>query len=325
MRELGLKAYVVRRIIYTLVLIFLVVTVNFVIFRLVPADPLAMMLSSSKLAPEQIQLLKKRFHIGEPLFVQYVYYITNLVQGEFGYSYRTQNPIAEEIIQVLPNTLLLLGTSFVFSVILGMILGILAATRRGKGTDITIMSLGMTFYALPTFWIGLVLLLLLGYFVPVFPLRGTLSVPPPADLPGIVADVLWHLILPALTLILYSFAQYAVIMRNSLLNVLTEDYIVMARAKGFTENAVILKHALKNAMLPMVTIIATGFGTIFSGAVITETVFSWKGIGQYLWLAIGVSDFPVLQAVFYVVAVATILANFAADIIYGFLDPRIRY
>ena len=264
MKQLGLRAYVIRRVIYTLVLIVLVVTVNFVIFRLVPADPLAIMLSSSKLTPEQIQLLKKRFHIGEPLFVQYVYYITNLVQGEFGYSYRTQQPIAQEISRVLPNTLLLLGTSFAVSVVLGMILGIVAATRRGKGTDITIMFLGMTFYALPTFWIGLVLLLLLGYFAPIFPLRGTLSVPPPVDLLGMIADVLWHLTLPALTLVLYSFAQYAVIMRNSLLNVLTEDYIVMARAKGFTENAVILKHALKNAMLPMVTIIATGFGTIFS-------------------------------------------------------------
>jgi len=283
------------------------------------------MASEARLKPEQIEILKTRFHIGEPLHVQYVYYLTNLLQGEFGYSYRTQRPIVEEIAQVLPNTLLLLGVSTLLSIVIGILLGIFAAARRGRLADFTILFFGMTFFALPTFWIGLILLLVFGYFLPLFPLRGTVSVPVPADPMAAAADVLWHLTLPAVTLILFFFAQYAVIMRNSLLGVLTEDYITTARAKGLGESAILFKHALRNAMLPMVTIIAMGLGGVFSGAIITETVFSWQGVGQYLWTAIQVSDYPVMQAVFFIIALAVILANFAADLLYGLLDPRIKY
>jgi len=322
---LALRRYVARRIVYTFILILLVVSLNFVIFRLVPADPLTLMASEARLRPEQIEILKTRFHVGEPLHVQYVYYLTNLLQGEFGYSYRTQRPIAEEIAQVMPNTLLLLGVSTLLSIVIGIVLGIFAAARRGRLTDVAVLFLGMTFFALPTFWIGLILLLVFGYFLPFFPLRGTVSVPVPADPMAAAVDVLWHLTLPAVTLILFFFAQYAVIMRNSLLGVLTEDYVITARAKGLDERTILFKHALKNAMLPMVTIIAMGLGGVFSGAIITETVFSWQGVGQYLWTAIQVSDYPVMQAVFFIIAVAVILANFAADILYGLLDPRIKY
>jgi len=311
--------------VYTFILVLLVVSLNFLIFRLVPADPLTVMASEARLKPEQIKILKTRFHIGEPLHVQYVYYLTNLLQGEFGYSYRTQRPIVEEIAQVLPNTLLLLGVATLLSIIIGIVLGIFAASRRGRLADVTILFLGMTFFALPTFWIGLILLLVFGYFLPLFPLRGTVSVPVPADPIAAAADVLWHLTLPAVTLILFFFAQYAVIMRNSLLGVLTEDYIMTARAKGLDERMILFKHALRNAMLPMVTIIAMGLGGVFSGAIITETVFSWQGVGQYLWTAIQVSDYPVMQAVFFIIAVTVILANFAADLLYGLLDPRIKY
>ena len=310
---------------YTFILILLVVSLNFLIFRLVPADPLTVMASEARLKPEQIKILKTRFHIGEPLHVQYVYYLANLLQGEFGYSYRTQRPIVEEIVQVLPNTLLLLGVATLLSIVIGTVLGIYAASRRGRLADVTILFFGMTFFALPTFWIGLILLLVFGYFLPLFPLRGTVSVPVPADPIAAAADVLWHLTLPAVTLVLFFFAQYAVIMRNSLLGVLTEDYIMTARAKGLDERMILFKHALRNAMLPMVTVIAMGLGGVFSGAIITETVFSWQGVGQYLWTAIQVSDYPVMQAVFFIIAVAVILANFAADLLYGLLDPRIKY
>jgi len=322
---MGLKVYILRRTIYTFILILLAVSLNFLIFRLVPADPLTIMVSGARLRPEQIEILKTRFHIGQPLYVQFFAYMTNLLQGEFGYSYRTQRPISEEIMQVMPNTLLLLGVSTLLSIMLGIVFGIIAAARRGKMTDIAILFMGMIFYALPTFWIGLMLLLVFGYVFPLFPLRGTVSVPVPSDPVAAVADILWHLTLPAVTLIVFFFAGYAVIMRNSLLGVLTEDYIMTARAKGLDERTILFKHALKNAMLPMVTIIAIGFGGVVGGAIITETVFSWQGVGQYLWRAIEVSDYPVLQAVFFVIAVATILANFLADILYGFLDPRIKY
>jgi len=322
---LGLKRYIARRIIYTFILLLLVVTLNFIIFRLMPLDPLAVIASSARLKPEQVEILKRRFHIGEPLHLQYLYYMVNLLQGEFGYSYRTQRPIAAEIMQVLPNTLLLLGVATLFSIVVGMVLGIIAASRRGKTIDVAIMFLGMTTFALPTFWIGLMLLLIFGFYLPAFPLRGTISVPPPTDPLSAVLDLLWHLTLPALTLVLFLFAQYAVVMRNSLLNVLTEDYIMTARAKGLDRRTILFKHALKNAMLPMITIIALGFGGVVSGAIITETVFSWDGMGFYLWLAIERSDYPVLQAVFFVIALTTIVANFIADVVYGFFDPRIRY
>jgi len=321
---LALRSYILRRVAYMLLLLLLVVTLNFIIFRLAPSDPLTTIVSGSRLRPEQIEILKKRFHIGEPLLTQYIYYLSNLVQGEFGYSYRTQRAIALEIAEVLPNTLLLLGMSTIISIIIGIALGIVAAARRGRLADISILFLGMTFYALPTFWIGLLLLLLLGFTFPIFPLKGTVSLPAPVSALPLMLDVLWHLTLPALTLVLHLFAEYTVITRNSILGVLTEDYIVTARAKGLDEKTVLLRYALKNAMLPMVTLIALGFGGIMGGAIIAETVFSWQGIGQYLWTAIEVSDYPVMQAVFFVVAVATIIANFAADLLYGFLDPRIK-
>lgn len=322
---LGLKGYIAKRTVYTFVLLLLVVTLNFIIFRLMPADPLSIIASGSRLKPEQIEILKRRFHIEEPLHLQYIYYMANLLQGEFGYSFRTQRPIAEEMMLHLPNTLLLLGVATLISVVLGMVLGIIAAARHGKPIDVTLLLLGMTTYALPTFWIGLMLLLVFGFYLGLFPLRGTISVPPPADPVSAALDLLWHLTLPATTLVLFSFAQYAVIMRNSLLGVLTEDYILTARAKGLSEHAILFKHALRNAMLPMVTIIAIGFGGVVSGAIITETVFSWDGMGSYMWAAIEVADYPVLQAVFFVIAVFTILANFIADLIYGWLDPRIKY
>jgi peptide/nickel transport system permease protein len=322
---LGLRDYILRRVVYTFLLLLLVVSLNFAIFRLAPSDPLTTIVAGSRLRPEQIEILKKRFHIGEPLSLQYIYYMSNLLQGEFGYSYRTQRPIASEIAEVLPNTLLLLGVATIISIIVGVALGIVAAARRGKLADISILFLGMTFYALPTFWIGLMLLLLFGFTLPIFPLRGTVSLPPPVDPISTIVDVLWHLTLPALTLILHLFAEYAVVTRNSLLGVLTEDYILTARAKGLDEKTILLRYALKNAALPMVTLIAIGFGGILGGAIIAETVFSWQGIGQYLWAAIEVSDYPVMQAVFFVIAVATIIANLAADVLYGFLDPRIKY
>jgi len=322
---LGLRGYIAKRAVYTFLLLLLIVTLNFIIFRLMPADPLSIIASSSRLKPEQIEILKRRFHVGEPLYLQYIYYMANLLQGEFGFSFKTQRPIAEEIMLHLPNTLLLLGVATLISVVLGMVFGIIAAARRGKPIDVGLLLLGMTTYALPTFWIGLMLLLGFGFYLGLFPLRGTVSVPPPTDPVSAILDLLWHLTLPATTLVLFSFAQYAVIMRNSLLNVLTEDYILTARAKGLSEHAILFKHALRNAMLPMVTIIAIGFGGVVSGAIITETVFSWDGMGSYLWAAIEVADYPVLQAVFFVIAVFTILANFIADLIYGWLDPRIKY
>ncbi len=322
---MGLSDYILKRVAYTLLLLLLVASLNFTIFRLAPSDPLTTIAAGSRLRPEQVEILKRRFHVGEPLSVQYLYYMSNLFQGEFGYSYRTQRPILNELGQVMPNTILLLGMSTLISIVVGMLLGIVAAARRGGIVDLTILFSAMLFFALPTFWTGLMLLIVFGYYIPLFPLRGTVSIPAPTNILGLSVDILWHLTLPAIALVLFSFAQYTIIMRNSLLNVLTEDYITIARAKGLDERTVLLKHALKNAMLPVVTVIAMRFGAIFSGAIIAETVFSWDGVGNYLWSAIEFSDYPVLQAVFFIAAVTSILANFAADVIYGIIDPRITH
>ena len=322
---MGFLSFLAKKMIFAAITIFIIMTLNFAIFRLMPGDPVSMIIDVIRLRPEQVQRLYELFGLNKPLWEQYVQYIIQTLQGFLGYSFYSQRLVAQDILDRLPNTLLLVGTSTILSIVIGMVIGIVAAAKRGSVFDISAISFGFLGNSVPAFWLGLLMLLVFGVNLQWFPIRGTTSVPTPTEPIALVADILWHMTLPTIALVIIQFGGFALIMRAAMMDVLTEDYITLARAKGIDERNVLYKHALRNAMLPMVTVIALAFGFTLSGALLTEMVFSWYGLGRYIWDAITRQDFPALQGIFFIISVMVVVANLIADIIYGFLDPRIKH
>jgi peptide/nickel transport system permease protein len=295
---------------------------------MMPGNPVAILISGN-LAANQAELadaLRAMWGLDQPLPVQFAQYIVNMFTFNFGYSFTEGfRPVIESIAARLPNTLLLMGTAALITIILGVVTGIAAAAKRGGKFDMGMVVTALTFYSIPTFWLGMMFILLFGFYFPIFPMGGTVSVPIPEDPLAFAVSVGHHLVLPSLTLALVSYGGYMLVMRNTLIDVLTEDYIVTARAKGVDERTVLYKHALRNAILPLVTMIALTFGFLITGATLTETVFNWYGLGRLIFDSVMQQNYPVLQAIFYIMALTVIIANFIADILYGFLDPRVRY
>jgi peptide/nickel transport system permease protein len=322
---MGFLSFLGRKIVFAVVTVLIIMTLNFAIFRLMPGDPISMLADQIRLRPEQVARLYELFNLDKPLWEQYVAYMTQTLQGFLGYSYYTQRPVTDDIMVRLPNTLLLVGVSTLIAIVLGMVVGIVAAAKRGSVIDISAISFGFLGNSVPTFWLGLLLLLVFGVQLQWFPLRGTTSVPSPTEPIALVLDIMWHMALPTLVLVIIQFGSFALVMRAAMMDVLTEDYITLARAKGVDERTVLYKHALRNAMLPMVTVIALAFGFTLSGALLTETVFSWYGLGRYIWDAIVRQDYPALQGIFFIISVMVVAANLLADIVYGFLDPRVKH
>ena len=325
---MGLREFVVRRIINSFILVIGAITFNFFVFRMMPGNPVAILISGN-LAANQAELaaaLRAMWGLDQPLPVQFAQYIVNMFTFNFGYSFTEGfRPVIESIAARLPNTLLLMGTAAIITIILGVVTGIAAAAKRGGKFDMGMVVTALTFYSIPTFWLGMMFILMFGFYFPIFPMGGTVSVPVPEDPLAFAVSVGHHLVLPSLTLALVSYGGYMLVMRNTLIDVLTEDYIVTARAKGVDERTVLYKHALRNAILPLVTMIALTFGFLITGATLTETVFNWYGLGRLIFDSVMQQNYPVLQAIFYIMALTVIIANFIADILYGFLDPRVRY
>lgn len=322
---MALKGYLIKRTIYSLILLFFALSLNFVIFRVAPGSPIQVVASGTRLEPEMVERLIELWGLQEPLHVQYIRYLKSTITWDFGYSYYSLEPVSREVVERLPNTLLLMGVSLLFAILFGTIIGIYAAYTRGSLLDVTSVSISLFSYALPTFWMGLLLIYVFGYVFGLFPLAGTISRPPPIDPIVKAFDIAWHLFLPSLTLFLFSYGSWLLMMRSTLLETLHEDYILTARAKGVAERGVLFKHAFRNAMLPLVTNIALTIPGLLNGAILTETVFSWRGLGLYTWNAIQFNDYPVLQALFFIFALVTVVCNFIVDIVYGLIDPRIKY
>jgi len=327
---MGLKAYILKRLLYTIVLIFAVISVNFIIFMMMPGDPAEYLISSKFIGrADVIASLREQWGLDKPLHIRYGKYVVSMLTGQFGYSYRTQAPVSLEVVERLKNTLFLIIPPEAAAVILGIVLGAVAAQRRGKLFDNLSVISSLTLYALPVFWIAMVLIMIfahnLGWFPSAHSQPDYWFIHPPTSILEDIGIRLKHLILPWVTLFLLSFGGYVLLTRASVLEAITEDYVLTARAKGLKERAILFKHALKNALLPIITDIAIAFGFTLSGAIITESVFRYPGLGWWIWTAIENNDYPVLQAIFFIVALCVIAANFLTDIIYGFIDPRIRY
>lgn len=329
---MGLKEYFVKRIIYTLILIIAVITVNFLIFSMMPGDPIRQFVSSLKerISPERYQELKHGFGLDKPLHERYLITVGNLLTFNFGISWVSGDPIADDIVTPLINTLILMGIAQVISIIIGVLLGVIAAKKRDTVLDTTLVTGSLVTYSVPIFFVGWIMIFIFAIQLHWFPLAGIAPMSwgraPPANILEYLAGRLQCIVLPAITLILFTAGGWILLTRACVLETITEDYVVTARAKGLKERTVLYKHVLKNASLPLITNIALAFGFLIGGAIITETLFSYNGMGLLTWNAIyPVPNLPMLQALFYVFALVVIIMNLIADLLYGIVDPRIKY
>jgi len=355
---MGLKAYIIKRITYSCILLLFVITLNFIIFFMMPGDPAQMWvnptgrMSEAELS-QQMAALRDLWGLGDPPHILFLKTTRSLLTFNFGKSIMSGTDIIRTMQAKIPFTLLLLGSSSIFSIIIGVLLGVLSAHKRGETGDSFMVTSSLIFYSLPTFWMGMIFIEIfasqLGWFpgahsFPVdewamkgFPIPYTIAADPsratlnilfslnPQGLLNLVGGYAYHAFLPVLTLTLFSYGGYLLLTRATMLEALTEDYIITARAKGLTERSVLLRHALKNASLPIITSVALGFGFILSGAIITETVYTYEGLGHWIWDSINARDYTVVLPIFYIIAICVIAANFIADLLYGILDPRIKY
>ena len=301
--------FIVRRILQTIPVLFGVIVITFILMYLVPGDPVVSMVGE-RYDEETIHKLRKELHLDDSLPMQFVHYVSNVLRGDFGKSFVTGGPVSEELLIKLPNTLILAVASMIIAIITGLTMGIVSSLRPQSILDKITMLFALAGISVPVFWVGLMLVLFIGVF---------LQWLPPTGFGGIE-----YIILPAITLGLRSAAYLARLTRATMLDVLNQDYIRTARMKMLPEWKVILKHGFPNILIPIITVIGTDFGSYLSGAVLTESIFGWPGIGRYALEAILKRDFPVIQGTVLFMALMFILANLIVDIFYGIVDPRIR-
>ncbi|HEY6566888.1 MAG TPA: ABC transporter permease [Actinomycetota bacterium] len=300
-----------------------VLVFNFFLFR-VASDPELDIRRNNRLTPQQQEALIEERGLREPVFTQFRIYIGDTLTGDFDTSYTSGRPVLTEIREALPNTILLVGSATVLAALIGTWLGVVAGSRRGTTSDTVITQGSLILYSMPEFWLGMVMIWLLASTIGAFPTG--LKTDPGADLTGLsyVINVLQHAALPIIVLTLGLLGQYVVIMRSALTDVMNEDFVTTARAVGLPRHRVLRGHAVRNALLPTVTLIALNLGFVVSGAITIEALFSWPGIGQLTVEAIDANDIPMLQGIFLVTSVAVIFANLVADLAITYLDPRIR-
>jgi peptide/nickel transport system permease protein len=318
-----LIAYIVRKLIFSLGVFFLASIVIFGLVALGP-DPLAELRQNPSIRGEDLERIADRYGLNDPLYVQYGIWMGDLLQGDLGESFKQSAPVTEIIAPRVWPTVLLMGASLIFTVIIAIPLGIYSAIRKYSALDNAGTFLSFLGYSMPSFWLGLILQLVLGIYLADWAGRRFFYVSGMSTTGGFV-DLLQHLTLPVITLSVISIAEFSRFQRGAMLEVLTADYLRTARAKGLSQRTVYLKHALRNALVPTVTLVALSMGTAFGGAVITETVFAWPGLGFLLADAIFKGDYNVVRALLMISAALIIFFNLVADIAYSLVDPRVSY
>ena len=335
--------YLLKKIGWSASTILFVLVLNFFLFRVLPGDPARAGIHDPRLKKDAIEALRVRFGLDKPVIncfetlhpikvgdcgvnpleTQFFIYLRNLTQGELGISYHTNRPVSDILVERLWNTILLIGAGQILSIIVGITLGVLAAWKARTSIDYGVLLTGLLAWSLPTFWLGIILLFWGSNNG--FPIGGK-ATPGLSSYPFLqqAGDIARHMILPTLTYTIVYMGEYLLVMRSSLMDVLAEDYILTAKAKGLNSFQILKDHALKNAMLPIVTIIAINLGFTVAGVIQIETVFSWPGLGGAIFEAVGRRDFPILQGAFLMIAVSVVIANLIADLTYSYLDPRVQ-
>jgi len=316
------KTFIIKRILQYVPLIFGIIIVAFALVHMAPGDPTYFLVGEIS-DEEFIRATRERLGLDKPLHEQFFIYISNVLRGDLGYSYLRGESVSSLVLSRIPATLILVLTAMFISALIGIIFGVIAAARRGI-IDISLSTLSLVGVSIPYFWLGQIILLIFAIILGLFPTGGMISLR--ADYQGIYYffDVMHHLALPATTLAIFNVAYITKITRAGVLEALTQDYIITARSKGIPERRVLFRHALRNALIPVVTYTGLNTGTLLVGAIITETVFSWPGMGSLLYDSIRLRDYPVILGVFIYGSIMVITANLIVDILYGILDPRIR-
>jgi len=338
---MGLFKYILQRVLLTIPMVLILLSVVFLVLRLMPGDPVLAMLGGRNVSPELIEQKRHEMGLDKPLSVQYIEYLGGIFRGDFGKSSRTGRPVLYELFHRLPATLELAIWGMFFASLFGITTGILAATRADRPMDHSVRLFHIGSFALPIFWVGLMLQVIFGVKLGWFPVAGRLGgrylftferitgfYLLDAVLQGdgkLVLEVAKHLVLPAVTLGLAQAGLLGRITRASMLEVLDADYVTTARSKGLAERLVVLKHALRNALIPIITVLGLQFAILMGGAVLTETVFSWPGIAGFLVRSLDARDWFALQGTIAFIGIFIATINLVVDILYSFIDPRVRY
>jgi ABC-type dipeptide/oligopeptide/nickel transport system permease component len=313
--------YIIKRTLFALVTIVIAVSLNFVLFRLVPGSAVSNLSRVPHATQELRQALRHQFGLDKSRGQQYVIYLKQLVRGNLGVSFENQQPVAGNLKTAILNTLPMVGLGTIFAIVLGTFTGVIAAWRRGTAAEGATVSSALAFYSMPTHWLGLMLIILFTGVLPTGGMTDDFLINPTWW--QHIQDVFRHMILPSLTLGLVLFGEYTLIVRSAMLETLGEDYILTARAKGLKPRTIVRRHALRNALLPIATLIALSLGYIVAGAILVETVFSWPGIGRAVYDAVLARDYPMLQGAFLILTFSVVFFNLLADLLYFKLDPRI--
>ena len=302
--------YVIKRLLSTIPVLFGISLLLFFMLRALPGDP-AQVLAGQMATPEDIELIRHQLGLDKPVYIQYAVFLGRLAKFDLGRSARTQNPVTQEIWARLPNTILLAVVAITLACVFGIPAGIISAIKPYTFLDYLVTSTALFGISMPVFWLGLMLVVVFSIMLPWLPAGGTGS---------------WkHIILPSLTLTAFVVAFIARMTRSSMLEVLSQDYTTTARSKGLEEKVVVIKHALKNALIPIITVVGLQFGMLLGGAVLTETVFAWPGVGRLIVDSILARDYPVIQGTILIFGLIYTLINLMVDVIYAYVDPRIRY
>jgi len=332
--------FLLRRLALTVPTFVALMFVTFMMIRLVPGDPIEVRRGERGISPERLAELRHEMGLDQPIWKQFVDYVWGLLHGDFGVSIITKNPILQEFLHLFPATIELSVCALLFATIIGIPAGVIAASRRGGVYDQTLMGLALTGYSMPIFWWGLILILIMSNTLHLTPVSGRVDLikyfyPQVTGFmlidslisgqKGAFPDAVRHLILPTIVLGTVPLAIIARMTRSSMLEVLEEDYVRTARAKGLAPYRVIGIHALRNALIPVVTVIGLSIGSLLAGAVLTETIFSWPGVGKWLIESIGRRDYPALQGGIMLISSIVIVVNLLVDLTYGLINPRIRH
>jgi ABC-type dipeptide/oligopeptide/nickel transport system permease component len=314
--------YVIKRGFFAFVTIFVAITINFFLFRVLPGSAVSDLSRVPRASPKLQHALTVEFGLDKPKWQQYFIYLKELAHGNMGVSFAYQQPVTHLLLADLKNTIPMVTVGTVAAIVVGVFTGVLSAWRRGSARDHVSTNAAIFAYAFPTQWLGLMLLLIFAGVLPAGGMSNPFVFTAEPFWPHL-ADIGTHMILPAATLMLTAYGSYTLVVRSSMLETLGEDYVLTARAKGLPARRIVWRHALRNALLPMVTLIALELGFIVGGALLIEVIFSWPGIGLAMYTAIGQRDYPMLQGGFLILTVSVIVLNFAADLVYFGLDPRI--
>ncbi len=319
-----MSSYILKRTLQIIPVLLAIVTLNFFLIQMAPGDP-AVVMAGPEAPAAYVEEVRRAYGLDRPVYEQYWNYLTHVVRGDLGMSLSFQRPVLDVLLERIPNTLLLVLTGFAWSSVLGTYLGAVAARRRGTFVDTSLSVMALVLFSIPVFWLGLVFIIIFAVELQWLPSSGLVSIRAPRDFLGNTLNRLEHLILPSLTLGLAYVGQYLRLARASIGEVMHEDFITTYRGIGYDEGTIFSRFALRNALLPVVTVAGLQIGFVLAGAVLTETVFSWPGLGRLLYQAILARDYSLIMGCFIITSVMVVIASLITDIVYGFIDPRISF